>query len=142
MWATVSADTVMRLPRAPVRAIRVNGGDTSTDVRPEAEGWKCCIDDLLAIRLLEADWDGQGAEAPLPDLVDSAIVLADLLRQKGVEPLSRTMQGVDGTVVMEWQWGQKATAEVEIIEPYLADVFVMVPGQPVEHWQIHGSVSA
>jgi hypothetical protein len=140
MWLAVTEETVNRLPHHfSGTEAKSEHGRAAGALNKDAEEWRKCIDDLLAIRLLEDDWDGQGTEAPKPELVDSAIILAVLLRQKGVEPPCRTVQGVTGNVVLEWQWGQMATAEIEIIEPYLADVYVMVPGQEVEQWQIRGA---
>ena len=143
MWPSVTTETVNRLPHYASNGKPVRGAGKSADAdnSQDAEAWRKCIDDLLTIRLLEDDWDGQGSEAPAPELVDSAIILAVLLRQKGIEPPCRTVQGVTGNVVLEWQWGQKTTAEIEVIEPYVADVYVMVPGQEVVQWQILGAGS-
>ena len=40
------------------------------DASPGARTWEQLIGDLLALRALPADWDGQGAEAPAPAVVD------------------------------------------------------------------------
>src|SRR4051812_32505232 len=42
----------------------------------QTQTWTQLIDTLRALRDLEDDWDGQGAEAPHPALVDGAITLA------------------------------------------------------------------
>jgi hypothetical protein len=44
--------------------------------------WHELIDDLLGLRHLEDDWDGQGAVAPQPALVDGAITLAQCFQAK------------------------------------------------------------
>lgn len=44
-----------------------------------AQCWQCIIDELLRIRSLKDDWDGEGSEAPHPALVDGAITLAQTL---------------------------------------------------------------
>ncbi len=51
-----------------------------------ADGWKKCFDSLLEIRELEDDWDGQGTQAPTPEVVDSAMILSVMLRQRGILP--------------------------------------------------------
>jgi hypothetical protein len=140
MWGTLQPDVLAQLPHYTMNGKAPQTGD-GKDHASEAEGWKKCIDSLLKIRLLENDWDGQGSEAPPPELVDSAIILAVLLRQKHIEPPSATVQSVQGTVLMEWQWPDHTTLEMDVIEPNLADVFLMIPGRPAQHWQLGESVT-
>jgi hypothetical protein len=134
MWATLEPEVLPKLPAAAR-----NGVATGTAARAEAGDWKRCIDALLDIRLLEPDWDGQGAPAPAPELVDSAIVLAVLLRQKNVIPPTETVQSVAGSVVLNWQWPDQSSFEIDVIAPDLADVYLMPAGKPVQHWQISGT---
>jgi hypothetical protein len=140
MWPALNAEVVSRFHRqsangvAHVEKLLNSRGDAIN-----VEGWDSCIEKLLELRRYEDDWDGQGAEAPSPEAVDSAIILAVLLRQSGVEPPCRTVPIVNGAVVLEWQWPDVTTLEIEIAEPYLAEVFLMVPGIPCEHWRIDGS---
>ena len=82
--------------------------------------WEQRIDELLALRTLEDDWDGQGAEAPDPALVDGAIKLAVFLRQKNVPPALRALAGLAGTVSLEWQSG-RGYAELEVLSPSEAE---------------------
>ncbi len=142
MWTALQPEIVSRLSvegnntvHSQLRTETSPGGDN-------AEMWKHCIDKLLEIRLLQNDWDGQDATAPSADLVDSAIILAVLLRQKGTSPPCRTVPGVTGSVVFEWQWADQTTLELEVIEPYFADVFLLTAGQPAKHWQVRGSNDA
>jgi hypothetical protein len=136
MWAVLQSNVLERLP-PQMR----NGVAQSEPVADKsAEGWKRCIDALLDIRLLEDNWDGQGSPAPAHEIVDSALILAVLLRQKHVEPPQVTVQSVQGTVLMEWQWADTTTFEIDVIEPYVADVFLMVPGaEEAEYWQLRGA---
>ena len=97
-----------------------------------ARTWDERIDRLLAIRQLEDDWDGQGAPAPAVDVVDSALVLALLLRHDGVVPPTGVVQGVGGEVLFDWQ-SPDTYVEVEVTGPYAADAFIHVPGQPLRH---------
>ena len=90
--------------------------------RSSADGWKRCIDSLLAVRELKDDWDGQSTPAPPPDVVDSATVLAVLLRQHGVRPPTVTVQGVAGDVAFEWQWADQTSLTLEVAEPALASL--------------------
>lgn len=59
-------------------------------------------DELLRLRRLESDWDGQGAEAPTPEAVDTALTIAGELRSAGMPPADRALAGVNGTVFFEW----------------------------------------
>jgi hypothetical protein len=97
--------------------------------------WNSRIDELLAIRSLADDWDGQGAKAPSTELVDSALVLAQAFRRGGAEAPSRIVPGVNGTVIFEWQAGEEY-CEIEVTRPYQAEGLRFLPGQPTEHWVI------
>jgi hypothetical protein len=66
------------------------------------DGWAELTAELQALRSLEDDWDGQGALAPPPPLVDTAISLALCLRAGGTAPADRAIAGVNGTIILEW----------------------------------------
>jgi hypothetical protein len=134
MSTTFLSEIITQFPRYSENSSANGMPPTSQRInRADAAKWKQCIDELLGIRLLESDWDGQGAEAPDAELVDSAIILAVFLQQRHFEPPTRTVPGVNGTAILEWQWSDGTTAEIEVSEPYSADVFVMVPGRPAAH---------
>lgn len=101
--------------------------------KPDGKTWSQQIDKLLAIRQLEDDWDGQGTPAPTVEVVDSALVLAILLRQDGVIPPTGIVQGVVGEVLFDWQSADGKYVEVEVTGPYRAEVFIHQPGQPIKH---------
>ncbi len=103
--------------------------------KPDEKTWSQQIDKLLAIRQLEDDWDGQGSPAPTVEVVDSALVLAILLRQDGVIPPTGIVQGVVGEVLFDWQSADGKYVEVEVTGPYEADVFIHQPGRPLKHLQ-------
>jgi hypothetical protein len=60
---------------------------------------KKTVDDLLELRRLGNDWDGEGAIGPVPEIVDSAI---DLINANKYGPPSRVVPVNDGRVSMEW----------------------------------------
>jgi len=105
--------------------------------------WSQAIDDLLEIRNLEDDWDGQGGEAPDPTLVDGAIVLAQDLRSLGIGSPDRTVAGANGTVFFEWdnpiesfefEWpGLVIYREIEVIAPNEAEVRWIYDGSDEAH---------
>jgi hypothetical protein len=128
MWTIFPSEILTQFPRHSASGIA--DGKPPANQRSNHENaakWKECIGELLGIRSLENDWDGQGAEAPATELVDSAIILAVLLQQRGVESPCRTVPGVNGTAILEWQWVDGTTAEIEVTEPYSGEVLVMVP---------------
>src|SRR5688572_25066409 len=85
-----------------------------------AQTWGRLIDDLLALRRLEDDWDGQGAIAPPVALVDSAITLAQHLRAIGKPPADFAVAGVNGTVMFEWHH-PASYVEIEVTAPDRAE---------------------
>lgn len=91
------------------------------------KNWSPIIDELLRIRSLNDDWDGEGSEAPHPGLVDGAIALVQTLQGKGVDPPDRVHASVNATVYFEWYapWGYY---EVEVISPTEAECRIVRKG--------------
>ena len=83
--------------------------------------WQELIANLVDLRSLDDDWDGQGAKAPAVELVDSAISLAGWLRDEQVIPAHYAIAGVNGTLHLEWINNQHSI-DIEIISPGLAEV--------------------
>ncbi len=102
----------------------------------DANPWCERIQTILQMQELADDWDGFGAKAPSPELLESAVGLADLLRQRGVEPPQVVVAGVDGSVSFEWQDARGFYAEIEIVRPYFAEVMVLEPGKSPQHWTL------
>lgn len=78
------------------------------------------IDELLRIRMLEDDWDGEGAEAPHPNLIHAAIKLAQDLAASGFPPAERVIASVNGTIYFEWHT-PLGYEEIEILSPLDAE---------------------
>lgn len=114
------------------------GSDGSTPWTGEAEWererWDAIVDELRRFCSLGDDWDGQGAEAPSPQLVDSTLVFAQTLRRAGFPCPSRVGAGPNGTVLFEWQ-DENLYLEAEITQPGRAEWMWIVPGQPGQHWE-------
>jgi hypothetical protein len=85
-----------------------------------ARTWSDVIDELLAIRKLEDDWDGQGAEAPNPAVVHTALNVALGLRATDMPPAARVIAGVNGTVFFEW-FHPTTYLEIEVTAPGQAE---------------------
>ena len=134
MWTALQADIVSRLPRSGSNGAQRKGVATLQWHGDDSENWQRRIENLEAFRTYQDDWDGQGAEAPTAELVQSAIHLASILRQAKIDAPSCVVPGVNGTVVFEWQSEDGAYLEIEITEPYRADACLILPGGPTEHW--------
>ena len=85
-----------------------------------ARGWARIIDELLRIRRLDDDWDGEGTEAPHPALLDGAITLAQTLRGRAVGSPDRVHAGVNATVYFEWH-RPIGYFEIEVTSPIEAE---------------------
>lgn len=144
---------MLTLPRAPISAAWTTNefanvpttGTLEEDAllvaqRCESDAWCQRVDDLLSIRGLADDWDGQGAKAPPSDLVDSALILAQLLRQRRESPPDRIVPGVNGTVILEWQSGDEYF-EIEVTRAFRAEATLMAPGRPPQHWLLNWLLS-
>lgn len=85
-----------------------------------AVGWNRLIDELLRIRNLNDDWDGEGTAAPHSALVDGAIALALFLKGDDYTPADRVITGVNGTVYFEWHLPE-GYQEIEVTSPIDAE---------------------
>jgi hypothetical protein len=106
---------------------------TST-ARLEADPWDQTVDDLRRLRDLEADWDGQGADAPQPANVDAALAWVDRMRRwKRALPPSKVAPGVLGEVHLVWQQGT-LYLDAEICGAREVEWLLSLPGQPARQW--------
>jgi hypothetical protein len=91
-------------------------------VQSPVHAWNVLIDELLRIRNLDHDWDGEGTEAPDPMLVDGAITLAHRLKLQGYPPADRVHASVNGTVYFEWHTLPFGYQEIEVTSPVDTEV--------------------
>jgi len=82
--------------------------------------WSKRIDELLEIRDLLDDWDGEGTAAPPASLVDGAIRHCMTLRSSGFPPPDRVHASVNETIFLEW-YGALDYLEVEVLSPVEAE---------------------
>ncbi len=115
-----------RRPRRP-RTLEASGLITAGQGSPLEDRWSLLIDDLLAIRLLEHDWDGQGAAAPSHPIVDAAIRLAQKFSSMNEPVADRIVAGINGTVVFEWH-DARGYHEIEVARPDGAEYSWVRPG--------------
>jgi len=131
MWTAIDPAIFVQAPEA---ALANDGASGSS----QSEAWMKCIDRLLAIRSLEDDWDGQGTPAPGQRLVESAIILAALLRQGGLRAPDLTVQTPAEGVVFDWWGSNRSLFEIEVSDPYIAHVCRSADDGDPTHWMIRG----
>lgn len=120
-------------PKAPTQP---RGVDGEQEVGSDAGPWQPTVKKIVEFQHLGDDWDGQGAQAPSFDLVASAVGLAYLLHQQGVDPPNCVVPGVEGAVVFEWHFPDGTYSEIEIDQPLHAEVMLIEPGKPAQHWTL------
>jgi hypothetical protein len=98
--------------------------------------WEPAVQKIIEFQHLGDDWDGLGAVAPSRELLESAIGLAYLFYENGVDPPDGVIPGLDGSVNLEWQDPDGTIAEVEIDRPLHAEVMVIEPGKPPRFWSL------
>lgn len=81
------------------------------------------IESLLELGSLGEDWDGDGARAPIPELIESAI---QLIRSRGFIP-ARSVPINDGRIALDFYEG-KTYLSARIDAPGLARVMIVEPG--------------
>jgi hypothetical protein len=98
--------------------------------------WEAAVRQIASFENLGENWDGFGAEAPSPEVLKSAIGLADCYCEAGVDPPYRVAPGVAGSVILEWQEVDGTYATVEIDGPMHAEVMVVEPGKAAQQWTL------
>jgi hypothetical protein len=108
----------------------------AVDLRADAGPWWPAVQKIADFQHLGDDWDGFGAKVPSRELLETAIGLAYVFNQKGVDPAHRVVPGVDGTVIFEWQDPGGGYTEVEVVRPLYAEGMMIEPGKAPVHWTI------
>ena len=92
--------------------------------------------ELEDLRALPDNWDGEGADAPKTELVDSAIDLLGYLQNKcTLPPPTRVAASPAGNIVLEWQLENSVYLEAEIVEPFHVEWMLERPFIPTRHWE-------
>ncbi|HPR05617.1 MAG TPA: hypothetical protein PLI17_03170 [Denitromonas sp.] len=119
-------------------------GTTHDLTNPAESGWRAHPSDTAWTTLLhnvetafEAGdgWDGEDADAPSEALLASVFSLLRQLQNSGSPMPSRIIPTYDGGIVVEWHYPDKYI-EMEIEEPYSADVMEACVGEPADHYEL------
>lgn len=76
--------------------------DSLADQLPD-DGWRDAIGAINRCALLGVDWDGHGADAPNPKILDSAHELLVFLYMQNWSPPCRVVPTQEGGLLVEWQ---------------------------------------
>lgn len=115
---------------------RLHGGNGDRREIPDAGRWGPVVVKIVEFQHLGDNWDGLNAVAPSRELLESAIGLAYLLSQMGMDPPIAVAPGLDGSVNFEWHAPDGTLCEIEIDRPFHAEVMLIEPGQPARHWTL------
>ncbi|MCU0721842.1 MAG: hypothetical protein MUC83_19180 [Pirellula sp.] len=86
--------------------------------------WDPIIDELLSMRELQDDWDGEGSVAPQKALVDFVTSFAYQRKQRNELAPDRTLATVNGTICFEW-YVNGMFMECEFVAPDAHELRVM-----------------
>jgi len=106
-------------------------------VRQWQEGLKA----LIQLTYLEPNWDGEGAEAPDAEIIDSCVTLFIKLYGQGMEAPTRVQPTPEGGVVVEWG-SPNDYLEVEIDEPFRGEAMAVEGDAPAKHWPLEWKSTA
>jgi hypothetical protein len=121
--------TTYVVARTPTAALPL---DFTLAERAQAEKWDACFVALRNFLLLEDDWNGEGARAPLASNVYAALAWLQQSRQDGASP-PQAVPGVMGEVLLVWQ-APSFYFEVEINDGSQAEYMFVTHGQSAMHW--------
>ncbi len=92
-------------------------------IRPRND-WDTIIDELLRMRELQDDWDGEGSVAPQKALVDDVTSFAYWRKQENELAPDRIVATVNGTICFEW-YADGSFKEYEFVAPDVVEIRVM-----------------
>ncbi len=132
MSAPTQSDSCLSLT-APLVPIGVVPDSNGKSAAREAQ-WDSLCDQMVRLRDLPLDWDGQGSLAPDRENVEQASRwLADTRRWPRSVPPTCVTPGTSGEIAVEWR--QNAFQLIaEIAAPDRVAWLLNLPGQPMRHW--------
>lgn len=107
---------------------------TSPEFLMESQ-WKEALKVLTRLAYLEPDWDGEDAEAPDTEIIDSCIALFIELSRRGMQAPTRVEPTPEGGLIVEWG-SPNYYLEVEIGEPFRGEVMAIEGDAPAIHWPV------
>jgi hypothetical protein len=80
------------------------------------KAWNGVREAIRKLRTLPDDWDGEGSDAPLPELVDLAVNLVDAFERAGLSLPTSGVATRAGTILFGWR-DSSGYQEVEVVAP-------------------------
>lgn len=137
MAAPTLADSRISLlsPLVSVTVPCEGGGETEVSRRAGTDAeWDRILNELIRLRDLEDDWDGQGSLVLGRDNVEAALRwINEMRRWRQALPPSCAVPGTAGEVVFEWR-GDAFQLAAEISTPEKIEWLLNIPGQPLKQW--------
>ena len=115
-----------------------HGGGAATTVSllsMEEICWRTMLQQFDQLYALQEGWDGDDAEAPDADVLDSVVQLLNTLFDREFPPPNRIVPSLQGGVVIEWR-SEKRYLEIEIEDPYCGEVMDVREGAVPEHYEL------
>ena len=102
----------------------------------EEAKWREIGEEINGFRSCRNNWDGLGATAPNPDIIDRAIAFIELARERfGDRAPTRATLGPNGSVAIEWRYKSGVCYEAEIdADPEIHWMAFDGINQPI-HWE-------
>ncbi len=94
--------------------------------------WDRVVRALRGLESLRADWDGQGADAPVPGLVRGAVELAEQFARRDFPPPVTATPTPAGSILLGWRWGRDYL-EIEVVGPDRIDWMFVDGSGATEH---------
>jgi hypothetical protein len=123
LWTTFSEPTAQREESSAAALI---------DFGLEKQ-WQAIQRQILAFKQYQADWDGFQSAAPDPVVVDNAIELLRIAKQRRFEPPARAALAPDGCIAIEWL-SNEISLEAEISASKEIAWVEFGRGRKPEHW--------
>jgi hypothetical protein len=103
----------------------------------EEAKWREIGEEIRGFRSCRNNWDGLGADAPNPDIIDRAITFVELARKLFSDrPPIRAALGPNGTVAIEWRDKSGVCYEAEFdADPEIHWMAFDGKNQPI-HWDL------
>lgn len=109
-------------------------GDALATGQDERDRWYAAGVELAAIGWLRDDWDGEGAKAPTPAVLESAIRAFKRFEESGLTAPSSVVASPNGAVVFTWETAT-SYREAEIPQPNRISWMLERDGRPTRHWE-------
>lgn len=115
-------------------AVSVLGDEGVLSLPQTGQLWRALRQEFLSFGSREPGWDGFGAAAPSPQLLESALDFLSGLQIQGTTPPSCVTLTPAGSVLVEWDEPDGHT-DAELFAPSEVEWMRMQKGHPTSFWR-------